>query len=76
MLGRSNGLATQIKAEYTAAIAVHCHAHCLYPCLQDAGRKITMIRDALDTVKEIGELIRFSPKRSHLFHKKMTCIYM
>ena len=40
-------------------------------CLQDAGRQITVLRDALDTVREIGKLIKNSPKRSHLFNQKL-----
>ncbi len=39
---------------------------CLNLCLQDAGRKLSFLRDALDTVKEIVKLIQLSPKRAHL----------
>lgn len=34
-------------------------------------RTTTCIRDALETAKEIGKLIRYSPKRSHLFATKL-----
>ncbi len=71
MLGRKTGVATRFKDENPAAIAVHCCAHSLNLCLQDAGRKLTCIRDALETAKEIGKLIRYSPKRSHLFSTKL-----
>ena len=40
-------------------------------CSQDTGRQITVLRDALDTVREIGKLIKISPKRSHLFNQKL-----
>ena len=40
-------------------------------CLQDTGRQILLLRDALDVVKEITQLIKFSPKRSHLFSEKL-----
>ena len=71
MQGKRKGLATQIKRDNPAALSVHCFAHCLNLCLQDAGRQITLLRNALDLVKEISKLIRFSPKRSHLFNTKL-----
>ena len=40
-------------------------------CLQDSGRKITLLRDALDIVCEIVQLINKSPKRKHLFSEKL-----
>ena len=49
----------QIKEENPAALAVHCHAHCLNHCLQDVGRTITLLQDALDIVKEISKLTLF-----------------
>ena len=41
-------------------------------CLQEEGRKLPFIRDALDTVREIAKLIKFSPKQSHLFSQKLS----
>ena len=41
-------------------------------CLQDAGRQFPFIRNALDTVREIAKLIKFSPKWSHLFSEKLA----
>ena len=71
MQGIRKGVATQIQSENPAALPVHCFAHSLNLCLQDAGRQITVLRDALDTVREIGKLIKNSPKRSHLFNQKL-----
>ena len=70
--GIRNGLATRIKRENPAALSVHCLAHCLNLCLQEEGRKLPFIRDALDTVREIAKLIKFSPKRSHVFSQKLS----
>ena len=39
--------------ENAAAIPVHCFGHCLNLTLQDAGRKLVLIRDTLDLVKAI-----------------------
>lgn len=60
---------TRIKHQYPAALSVHCLAHCLNLCLQEEGRKLPFIRDALVIVREIAKLIKFSPKRSHLFQQ-------
>ena len=40
--------------------------------MQDVGRQIPALRDALDIVREIGKLIKYSPKRSHLFSQKLA----
>ena len=72
MQGIRKGVATQIRRKNAAALPVHCFAHSLNLCLQDAGRQISLLRDALDTVREIGKLIKFSPKRSHLFNQKLV----
>ena len=48
--GIRKGVATQIRAECPAALPVHCFAHSLNLCLQDAGRKISLLRDALDYI--------------------------
>ena len=71
MQGRRKGVATQIRRENPAALPVHCFAHSLKLCLQDAGRQIPLLRDTLDTVREIGKLIKYSPKRTHLFNQKL-----
>jgi hypothetical protein len=72
MQGIRKGVATQIRNECPAALPVHCFAHSLNICLQDAEREITLIRDAIDLVREISQLIRYSPKRSHLFNEKLA----
>ena len=67
MSGHLNGVAARIVQDVPAAIFVHCFAHCTNLCLQTAGRQCVPIRDALDLVMEISELILKSPKRSSLF---------
>ena len=71
MQGKRKVVATRILKENPAAIVVHCYAHCLNLCLQDAGRKLDFLRDALDIVKEVAKLIKFSPKISHLLLGKL-----
>lgn len=55
------------KREQPAALHVHCLAHCLNLCLQDAARICPHVRDALELIMELVKLIKFSPKRSSLF---------
>eukprot|EP00731_Ephydatia_muelleri_P036298 Em0232g1a len=72
MQGRLGGVAARIRKDVPQAFPVHCLAHSLNLCLQDSGRKITLLRDALDIVREIVQLINKSPKRKHLFSEKLT----
>ena len=67
-----DGAAARIRQNVPQALPVHCLAHSLNLCLQDSGRKITLLRDALDIVREIVQLINKSPKRKHFFSEKLT----
>ena len=71
MQGRRTGVATRIKNEQPAALPVHCCAHSLNLCLQDAGRKLACLRDALEICRGTVDLIRLSPKRLHLFSSNL-----
>ena len=68
MSGRISGVATKMLQEEPAALHVHCQAHCLNLCLQDAARQFQPIRDVLDLCIEIGKLILLSAKRMQLLH--------
>ena len=68
MSGRLHGVATRLKEEEPAALYVHCLAHSLNLCLQDASRSCNSVRDGLQLVMEIIKLIKFSPKRTTLFN--------
>ena len=72
MQGCRSGLATRILPDNSAALPVHCYAHSLNLCLQDVGRSIICIRDALEFVREVGKLIKHSPKRLHLFSTRLS----
>ena len=71
MQGIRSGVATRLRSEVPVALSVHCFAHNLNLCLQDASKKLVYIRDSLLTVREISNLIRYSPKRLHLFSSKL-----
>ncbi|XP_062511818.1 zinc finger MYM-type protein 1-like [Corticium candelabrum] len=70
-MGRRTGVAVRIRSEAPAAVQVHCLAHCLNLCLQDAGRKSEILKNTLDLVREIAKLIKFSPKRQELFSQNL-----
>ena len=67
MSGHLRGVAARIKSKQPAALHVHCLAHCLNLCLQDAARICSHVRDALELIIELVKLIKYSPKRSSLF---------
>ena len=67
MSGHLNGVAARIERDFPAALYLHCFAHCTNLCLQSVSRKCVSLRDAIDLVMELSQLIRFSPKRSALF---------
>ena len=65
MLGHVRGVAAQIQTEEPSAIYVHCFAHCINLVLQTVARQVVAVRDALDLVMGLAQLIRFSPKRAY-----------
>ena len=71
MQGRRNGVSARILTDQPAALPIHCCAHSLNLCLQDTGRQLVCIRDALEICRGIINLIKLSPKRSHLFSSKL-----
>ena len=64
MSGHLNGVATRIKSVEPAVLHVHCR---LNLCIQDATRTCIPVRDSLELIRELVKLIKFSPKRAHLF---------
>ena len=72
MLGHINGVAACIQKDEPSAIYVHCLAHCTNLCLQTVGRQVAPVRDSLELVREVSQLIRFSPKRLSLFESTQS----
>ena len=68
MSGRLREVAARIRNEQPKALHVHCLAHCLNLCLQDTARICTIVRDTLQLVIEVVNIIKYSPKRSSFFH--------
>lgn len=72
MSGRFRGVSTQIQQQEPRAIPVHCLAHSLNLCLQDACKSFRLIKDALDLVREAVHVVNKSPKRAEIFNSKQT----
>ena len=69
MAGHLSGVAARIQQEEPKALFVHCFAHSVNLCLQECGRQLKVIRDALSLVNEVCNFIRLSPKRLSLFER-------
>ena len=67
--GRLSGVQARISREYPKALYIHCFCHSLNLAVQDAPRGITVVRTALDTLLELSNLIRYSPKRKALLER-------
>ena len=69
MHGRRTGVVAQVFSENAAALPVHYFALPLNLCLPDAGKQFELLRNALEIVREMGKLIKFSKASSSLFTK-------
>ena len=63
MMGVKSGVATQSKAIQLNVLETHCHTHSVSLAVKETTTKSKVLRDTLDTVREICVLIKFSPKR-------------
>ena len=67
MSGKHRGVAALIKQEENAAVHVHCLAHSLSLSLQDVTWSCLSISEGLLFIRELIQLIKWSPKRHALF---------
>ena len=67
MSGINNGVQALFKAEAKQALYVHCLAHSLNLSLKDVTNTCEVIRDVLNFIYELTQLIKMSPKRLTLF---------
>ena len=58
----------RIKREQSRALYVHCLAHSLNLCVQDVTKKCFLIRNVMDFIHSLIQLIKFSPKRLYVFN--------
>ena len=63
--GRNQELhAAQIKSVNGKCLYTHCYGHALNLAVADAIKSVKCMSDALDTVREIGKLVKKSPQRN------------
>lgn len=67
MSGAKNGVQALVKSESSQALYVHCLGHCLNLCLKDVTNTCELVRNVMDFIYNLFQLIRFSPKRLSLF---------
>ena len=63
MSGRCNGVQALIKKEENRALYIHCLAHSLNLCIQQTAKTCILIRNVMDFLYELIQLIKYSPKR-------------
>lgn len=67
MSGPNNGVQALVKGENSKALYVHCLAHSLNLCLKDVTNTCVLIRNIMDFIFSLVQLIHFSPKRPFFF---------
>lgn len=66
MSGNVSGVAARINLLEPRALYVHCTMHSLNLAVQDATRRVPMLRDTLDLTRETINFINASPKRTRV----------
>lgn len=67
MSGVRNGVQALVRKEISHCLYVHCFAHSLNLCIQDVTKKCNLVRNTMDFIYQLVQLIKFSPKRLSLF---------
>ena len=67
MSGVRNGVQALVKKEAKNCLYVHCFAHSLNLCIQEVTKKCDLLRNCMEFIYQLVQLIRFSPKRLQLF---------
>ena len=67
MSGIRNGVQALIKQEESKALYVHCLAHSLNLCVQEVTKKCVIVRNVMEFIYELVQLIKFSPERLYVF---------
>jgi len=67
MSSHITGLQERIREKASMANYVHCNAHCLDLVLQEAGKSVPFVRDAISVVHDIGTFLNASGLRRARF---------
>ena len=66
MSGVRNGVQALMKKESDLCLYVHCFAHSLNFCVQEVTKQCELLRNCMECIFQLVQLIRFSPKRLNL----------
>ncbi len=69
MSGKNAGVVAKVLKEEPKALYTHCYGHSLSLACGDAIKHSKIMKDSLDTTREITKLIKKSPRRDTLFEK-------
>ena len=69
MSGAKKGVARQILDVEKRTLFTHCYGHTLNLACSDAVKGCKVLKDTLETTREITKLIKFSPKREAIFQE-------
>lgn len=67
MSGLHNGVQALVKRQQKKALYVHCLAHSLNLAIQEVTKKCVLLRNIMDFMFQLIQLIKFSPKRLAMF---------
>ena len=62
-----NGIQALFKREEPRALYMHCLAHSLNLCVQDVSKMCKLIRNTINFIHDLVQLIKFLPKWLTLF---------
>ena len=65
--GAKSGVATKLSKEEPRAVYTHCYGHALNLACSDSIQRCKLMKDSLDTTREITKLIKKSPRRDAIF---------
>lgn len=69
MSGWIHGVQARISSECPKAVYIHCFCHSLNFAVQDSSKSILSIRNALNVIQELSNLIKYSGKQKALLEK-------
>ena len=67
MSGAKSGVVKRIQEEEPRAVYTHCYGHSVNLATCDSVKQSKPIKSALETIHEVTKLIKYSPRREHIF---------
>ena len=67
MSSNKHGVSKLVSDLESRAVYMHCHGHAVNLAAGDTLKKCKLLKDALETTREITKLIKHSPRREGIF---------